>query len=157
MNTIEVWGTTYTIGNYPAEVMITIQGETAMFDTTDALTEIIKGYTNFPTRREVSPFFPFASVADVQAANRLTRNYFFDRRDMQVSGTKIESELYAGVLFITSEDSDGEGRHYTVHYVVPTGAIFALEGASQIDSINQARDIAHTVAKALRESDLLFK
>ena len=32
INTIKVWGTTYTLGNYPAEVMTTIQGETAMLD-----------------------------------------------------------------------------------------------------------------------------
>lgn len=158
MNTIEVWGTTYTLGNYPAEIMTTVWGETAMFDTTAALTEIIKGYTNFPARCEVSSFFPFSTVSDVHAANRLTRNYFFDPRAMQEFGVEIESTLYAGALFITSGKSwDGEGRDYTVCYAVPTGKVFTLDGARRLGTIDQAREIARTVAKALQESGLLAK
>lgn len=155
MNTIEVWGTAYTLGNYPAEVVTTIQGEAGVFDTTDALTEIIKGYTNFPARREVSPSFPFTALSDVQAANRLARDYFFDRQAMQERGVDIESALYDGTLFVTSEKSrDGKGRHYTVRYAVPTGMVYALDGASGLDTLDQAREIASVVATALRESDL---
>lgn len=124
--------------------------------TTPALTEIATNFAKSAERRSVSPFFPFASVADVRAANRHMGNHFFDRKTMQEFGTKIESTLYAGALFITSEKSWSEiGRHYTVRYVVPTGAVFTLEGASQLKTIDQARSIARTVAKDLRESNLL--
>ena len=158
MNTIEVWGTAYTLGNYPAEVMTTIQGETAMFDTSAALAEIIKGYTNFPARRETSPLFPFSTISDVRAANRLSGQYFFDPLTMKEFGSKIESALYAGTLFITSEKTwDGKGRHYTVRYIVPTGKVFTLDGAHGLDTIDQAREIARAVAKALHESNLLTK
>ena len=156
MNTIEVWGTTYTLGNYSAEVMTTIQGETAIFDTANALTEIIKGYTNFPARREISSLFPFSTISDVREANRLAGQYFFNRQTMQEFDSKIESALYAGTLFITSEKTwDGKSRHYSVRYIVPTGKVFTLDGAHELDTIEQAREIARTVAKALRESDLL--
>lgn len=129
-----------------------------MFDTTAALAQITDETTNSTARRNVSPLFPFATVSDVRAANRIAGCYFFDRQTMREFGTKIESALYAGTLFITSEDSWGsESRHYTVRYVVPTGEVFTLEGASQLDSIHQARDIARTVAKALRESNLVTK
>ena len=158
INTIKVWGTTYTLGNYPAEVMTTIQGETAMLDTAAAITEIIKGYTNFTARREVSPLFPFSTISDAHAANRLIGDCFFNPLAMQELGCEIESSLYAGTLFITSEKSqDGKGRHYAVRYIVPTGMVFTLDGASGLDTIDQAREIASAVGNALRESDLLTK
>ena len=158
MNPIKVWGTTYTLGNHPAEVMTTIQGETAMLDTAAAITEIIKGYTNFTARREVSPLFPFSTISDAQSANRLVGDCFFNPLAMQELGSKIESALYAGALFITSEKSqDGKGRHYAVRYIVPTGMVFTLDGASGLDTIDQAREVASAAAKALRGSDLLAK
>lgn len=156
MNTIEVWGTTYALGDYPAEITTTVQGEAGMFDTTAAITEIIKGYTNFPARREASSYFPFSTISNVQSANRLTTHgYFFDPRAMQERGVEIESDLYAGALFITSEKSrDGEGRDYTVRYAVPTGAVFALDGARRLDTIDQAHEIVTVIATALQESGL---
>ena len=158
INTIKVWGTTYTLGNYPAEVMTTIQGETAILDAAAAIAEIIKGYTNFTARREVSPLFPFSTISDAQSANRLVGDCFFSPLAMQELGCEIESALYAGTLFITSEKSqDGNGRHYAVRYIVPTGMVFTLDGASSLDTIDQAREIASAAANALRESDLLAK
>lgn len=131
---------------------------TTMFNTTAALAEITNERTNSTARRNVSPFFPFASVADVRAANKIAGFYFFSRQTMKMFGSKIESALYAGTLFITSEEPwGGEVRHYTVRYTVPTGEVLTLEGASQLGSIDQARDIARTVAKALRESNLVAK
>lgn len=138
--------------------MTTIQGETDMFDTTVTFTEIIKDFTNPPAHLEVSPLFPFSTISDVRAANQRAGDYFFDPQLMQEFGVKIESALYAGTLFITSEKSrDGKGRHYAVRYAVPTGMVFTLDGASGLDAIDQAREIARTVAKALRESGLLTK
>lgn len=123
-----------------------------------ALTQIATSFTISTERRNVSPFFPFTSVADVRAANELAGDYFFNPLTMREFGSKIESAMYAGVLFITSEKSwSGEGRHYTVRYVVPSGEVFTLGGASQLKTIDEARDIARTVAKELRASDLLTK
>lgn len=126
--------------------------------TIPALTQIATSFANSLKRREASPFFPFTSVANVRAANELAGGYFFDPLAMREFGSKIESAMYAGTLFITSEKSwDGEGRHYTIRYVVPTGEVFTLGGASQLKTIDEARDIARTVAKDLRESNLLTK
>lgn len=131
---------------------------TTMFNTAAALAEITKERAKSADRRNVSPFFPFASVADVRIANKFAGFYFFSRETMKMFGSKIESALYAGTLFITSEESWGEeDRHYTVRYVVPTGEVLTLEGASQLGSIDEARNIARTVAKALKESNLLTK
>lgn len=136
----------------------TAQGDTTMFDTAAALAEITKSYTNFPPRRKVSPLFPFSTISDVRGANELAGDYFFDPLEMQEFGIKIESTLYAGTLFITSEKSWGvRGRHYTLRYVVPTGMVFTLGNASWLDTIDQAREIAREIAKALRGSDLLTK
>ncbi|WNO28424.1 hypothetical protein SEA_PSONYX_122 [Corynebacterium phage PSonyx] len=129
-----------------------------MFDTTTALAQITNETANSTARHEVSPLFPFTTTSNVRAANKLAGFYFFNRQTMKMFGSKIESALYAGTLFITSEESWGdENRHYTIRYVVPTGEVLTLEGASQLDSIDEARDIASTVAKALRESNLLTK
>lgn len=123
-----------------------------------ALTQIATSFANSTDRRNVSPLYPFTSVADVRAANELAGDYFFNPLTMREFGTKIESAMYAGTLFITSEKSwTDEGRHYTVRYVVPTGAVFTLGGASQLKTIDEARNIARTVAKELRASDLLTK
>lgn len=131
---------------------------TTMFNTAAALAEIAKESAKSADRRNASPFFPFASVADVRTANKFAGLYFFSRETMKMFGSKIESALYAGTLFITSEETWGnEGRHYTVRYTVPTGEVFTLEGASQLKTIDEARDIARTVAKALRESNLVAK
>ena len=108
-------------------------------------------------RFPVSPLYPFARMSDVRAASKQAGGHFFDRDTMHEHRSIVESELYAGVLFITSEVTWGqERRRYAIRYVIPTGAIYTLTEVHRFDTIEQARDMARQVAKRIREGGSLL-
>ena len=93
----------------------------------------------------------FDTMADVRAANAARGNYFFDREAMREFNSVIESTVYRGGVFITSEQIEigrhREPRRYSLRVADRAGAIHTLEG--KFSHIEDARQAARAVSRAL--------
>lgn len=86
---------------------------------------------------------PFDTISQVKAANKAIGNHWFDRGSMRFFNTKIESKLYGGRYFITSEQfvgSTGAGRRkYSIRYVNDDGSIDTVGEFNEMPGIELAR------------------
>jgi hypothetical protein len=66
----------------------------------------------------------FKTIAEVRQANKASGNHWFDRSSMRHFNTRIESKLYKGGYFITSESMRLDpARRYTVRKALSDGSI----------------------------------
>lgn len=74
----------------------------------------------------------FRTMSEVRVKNAFEGSYFFCRTTMKYWGSKIESRLYRGTYFITSERNNvpNQPRKFTIRRVLPNGLI-ETEGAFQ--------------------------
>lgn len=96
----------------------------------------------------------FKTMADVRAANKALGHHFFDRDAMAFFRSRIESELYGGRYFVTSEqyeDSKGnrEARRYTVRMVQDSGDVDTAGEFQAYPSLGIAREVAKDLARQL--------
>ncbi len=61
--------------------------------------------------------FNFDTLAEVEAANKASRNHWFDRETTEFFGTKFETNLLVGGFFISSEQPPHGPRQYSVRRV----------------------------------------
>lgn len=83
---------------------------------------------------------PFASMADVKKANEERGNSWFSADTMKAFDSKVETQLYRGHWFITSEKQfdDNLPRRYSVRYAEDDGDITTVGHFQQHDSIDDA-------------------
>jgi hypothetical protein len=92
----------------------------------------------------------FRTMADVREANREAGHHFFDRKTMQFFASRVESVLYAGRYFVTSEaqpmGNNRGPRKGTVREVNQLGHVSTvgkfMEYASLVDARERARELA---------------
>lgn len=91
----------------------------------------------------------YQTVADVRAANKAAGRYFFERATMRFFQSRIESTLYGGRYFITSEQCPGVGhaRLYSVREALPDGEIGTVGEFQQYRHIEDAREAARRLAR----------
>lgn len=91
---------------------------------------------------------PFSTMADVRAANRALGHHFFERDTMRFFESRVESALYAGRYFITSEKAGFREtqRKFTIREVTPDGYIKTVGEFCAYDFIENARDEARRLA-----------
>lgn len=82
----------------------------------------------------------YKTMSDVRAANKANGNYFFSRDSMRFFKSKIESGLYNGKYFITSEQFDyNSPRLYTVRSVNLDASINTIGDFQQYKTKSHAR------------------
>lgn len=82
----------------------------------------------------------FKNMKSVRKANKSIGHFFFDRNNMKFWDTKVETPLYRGRYFVTSEAQrpPKEGRGYQVHEVLDSGVI--LNVGYKLDSLDDAKE-----------------
>jgi hypothetical protein len=86
----------------------------------------------------------FQTMADVKRANRAKGHHWFSTDTMRWFRCKIESELIAGRLFVTSERfDDGSPRLFTVRKVYPDADIGTVGEFQEHRTKNAALAAAH--------------
>lgn len=103
----------------------------------------------------------FDTMAELRAANAAhgggngRPGYFFDRKAMEGFSSVIESTVYRGGVFITSEQfeaSDGSRpfpRKYSVRLADRAGAVHTLNLGGHFPTVHEARQAARAVSRAL--------
>ena len=94
----------------------------------------------------------FKTIADVRQANKDAGHYFFERQTMNFFGSRIESSLYAGQYFITSEEGlyESDPRRYTIRMARPDGSVQNASDYRQFAGIEAARKVARASARLIR-------
>ena len=83
----------------------------------------------------------FKTIADVRAANRVKGQHFFDAGTMRFFNSKVESSLYAGRYFITSERFRyDDPKTYTIREAKEDGDIDTIGEFCAYKDIETARE-----------------
>lgn len=82
----------------------------------------------------------FSSISAVRKKNKESGYNFFDRKTMKFWDSKIESTLYKGCLFITSEKKgpSDETRHFAIRQAFANGNI--ITHVPRYSTLESARD-----------------
>jgi hypothetical protein len=97
--------------------------------------------------------YSFKTISGVKAANKelsaaTGRAYWFDRQAMRFFNTRIESPLYGGRYFITSEAMDErDPRRYAIREALPDGRIETVGGIQRFRHKEDARDEIKSLLK----------
>ena len=92
----------------------------------------------------------FTTISELRQANRAIDHHFFDRSTMRFFASRVESGLYAGRFFITSEKAgfSSQQRRYTVREALPTGEVKTVgDTFNKFSFIEDARDMCRELAK----------
>ena len=96
---------------------------------------------------------PYASLGQVKAANRQTDHHWFDPDSMTFFGSRLESSLQYGRLFLSSEqqptthpDDPVHPRKYTVRCATDDGAVVTVGGFQTWPSHADAMEALHDLA-----------
>ncbi len=91
----------------------------------------------------------FHSIAEIREANQAHGYYWFTHSAMHSFGTKIESSVYSGKYFITSEDNyNGTKRLYTIRQASSNGYVSTVEDFNKFHTLEDAREQVRAIVKA---------
>jgi hypothetical protein len=95
----------------------------------------------------------FNSMAEVKAANKAIDNHWFEPSTMRFFNSRIESKLYAGRFFITSERRELDlPKRYSIREAMPNGDIKTVgefqEFLTLEDAKDRAKELSRTIASA---------
>ena len=81
------------------------------------------------------------TMADVRAANAAAGQYFFSRSTMRFFGSRVESSLYIGGYFITSEKAGvtSTQRRFTIRRETADHSIETISKSLEYRTIEDAR------------------
>lgn len=92
----------------------------------------------------------FKTITDVRAANRASGQHWFSRKTMGFFNSRIESRLYGGRFFVTSERMElTMPKRYSVREALPDGDIKTVGNFQNFIFLDDARDLAKQCAKAV--------
>lgn len=93
----------------------------------------------------------FKTMSDVKAKNKEIGHLFFDPDTMKFWDSKVESTLYKGTYFITSEKNaiEGKPRQFSIRQVLRTGEIITVGRGREYSSLESARDAVKELVKRL--------
>ena len=94
----------------------------------------------------------FKTIAEVRAANKAAGHHFFERSTMRFFDSAVESALYGGRFFVTSEKGPvaESVRRYTVREVSQDGKVSTRGEFQAYRTIEDAREAARELAAATR-------
>jgi len=92
----------------------------------------------------------FKTITDLKEANREAGLHFFDRDTMRFFKSKVESGMYAGRYFITSEQGPHGPRKYTIREARSDAAVIDASNFMQYSDLDDARADARELAKEAR-------
>lgn len=97
--------------------------------------------------------FPnFKTIEEIKAFNEEKGKYFFSKDTMKFFNSKVETSVYGGVFFVTSERMElDRPKRYTVRQVEESGNIKTIGSMQQYSTLASARDEAKRLAKLERE------
>lgn len=84
----------------------------------------------------------FKTMSDVRTKNKEAGFNFFDKETMKFWDSKVESGLFRGTYFITSEKNgiNGKPRQFTIRQVLKTGEIRTVGKGREYSTLESARD-----------------
>lgn len=89
----------------------------------------------------------YESLAAFKRAHKDAGGFFFSPDTMRFFSSRIESDLYRGRVFITSEKWGHENaRHYAVRIIRD---VMHVDTHSRVKTLEHARETARELAKAL--------
>lgn len=93
---------------------------------------------------------PFESMSHLRAANKVAEHHFFERDTMKFFSSRIESGLYKGRYFVTSEQYDSESpRLYTVRHAREDGTIHTVGEFQHFKTRRDAKRECRAITKSL--------
>lgn len=101
---------------------------------------------------------PFATVADIRAANRAIGHHWFDRDTVRFFGSRVGRTVYGGRFFVSSEQDQPFGRfpaawngerRWTVRMADDDGSITTVGPFGGYRSGEEARRAAQDLAREL--------
>ena len=91
----------------------------------------------------------FQSISELKAKNRERGSHFFSPSTMRFFHSRIESRLYGGRFFITSEQREyTTPRRFTVREALPSGDIRTVGEFHAYVHIADARAVCRALCKA---------
>ena len=94
---------------------------------------------------------PFRTLAEARDAHNTAGGHFFDRASMRFFDSRIESALYGGRYFITSEQFHDGSYHavrgYTIREVKADTSIDTVDRFQAYATLAEARSVARTMSK----------
>ncbi len=84
----------------------------------------------------------FKTIAEVRAANKAAGHHFFERSTMRFFDSAVESALYGGRFFVTSEKGPvaESVRRYTVREAFPDGKVSTSGAFQAYRTLEDARE-----------------
>lgn len=94
----------------------------------------------------------FKSMSELRAKNKKIGHVFFDHDTMKFWGSKIETALFRGVFFITSEKgfSEKDPRTFTIRQARPTGEVVTVGNGREYKTLDEAKDAVKAHIRALK-------
>lgn len=91
----------------------------------------------------------FKTLSEVRAANAAAGHAFFETQAMGFFNSKIESDLYGGALFVTSEREKRKmPPRFTIRRADADGSVSTVGEFQQYTFRDDARDAARRLAEA---------
>lgn len=93
----------------------------------------------------------FRTMADVRKANKASGQYWFSPDTMRFFNSVVETGLYGGRFFVTSERRElSMPKLYTVREALPDGDIRTIGGFQGFNTLENAIAAAVTLGRSLR-------
>lgn len=90
----------------------------------------------------------FSSMAEVKAANKAIDNHWFERSTMRFFNSRVESGLYGGRFFITSERMElTMPKKYSIREAMTDGDIKTVGVFQEFTTLEDARKHAKHLAQ----------
>ena len=91
----------------------------------------------------------YKNMKEIKQANRVIGGHWFDKDTLEFFGSVVESHVFYGRFFITSErcrwDGDNGDRFYTVRECNQDGQIRTIGGFQAHKSLNEAIHFLETM------------
>jgi len=92
----------------------------------------------------------FKSMSSLRSKNKEIGHLFFNHKTMQFWGSKIETALYRGVFFITSESGVcKQPRTFTIRQARSSGEVVTVGRGREYKTLDAAKDAAKALIKSL--------
>ena len=91
----------------------------------------------------------YRTIAEIREANQAHGYYWFSHGAMRSFKTRIESAVYSGKYFITSEDNyNGTKRLYSIRQASANGYVGTVEDFNKFHTLEDAREQVRAIVKA---------
>jgi hypothetical protein len=110
--------------------------------------DVIRNGTETEEKKDIM----FKSMSELREKNKEIGHCFFDRDTMKFWGSRIESALYRGTYFITSEKGNTaqEKRKYSIRRALKTGEIVTEGKLRAYSTLDDAKEAVRDLIRAMK-------